>query len=432
MSAHEQDANTLGRRDFLKAAGAGLATAGVFMTPRERALAQSKAEKARLDRLAGCTWPIRSLFRTRQQAGRGAGGAGRAGAGGAGAPGAAGGGRGRGGGRAGGQGAPQETVTAGGVPIPTVPANRDNTPAAEMKKKYGEITMLDFPQWTKDNFPGVTRMDLFSGLFGDVTDDSMYMTSAEGGGGGGGFNPTSPSGRKYLEQLGNILVKTGTKIQHVSNNAPFALADYGSPEADARRKAGVAMGRRWLEGFKDLGIVSMRMNSTSALGPQIRPNAIPRGGDGYPRNLDLVPLMSAAIESYKEMADFGGNLGIKVTFENHWGLAADPMNLRIMIDTINHPYCDATPDFCNWEHEYMLFNGLKALAPYSSSNVHAKYWDRWGDKNDVQRSVRIMLAGGFKGTFALEYEAGPLNGVEGAKYLYKEVLAALTNPTPVV
>ena len=79
----------------------------------------------------------------------------------------------------------------------------------------------------------------------------------------------------------------------------------------------------------------------------------------------------------------------------------------------------------------MLFNGLKALAPSSTSNVHAKYWDRWGDKNDVQRSVRIMLAGGFKGTFALEYEAGPLNGIEGAKYLYKEVLAALTTPIPV-
>jgi len=436
MSAHEHDAQKLGRRDFLKAASAGLATAGVLMTPREQALAQAAAEKARLDRLAGCTWPIRPLFKTRQQAGRGgaAGAAGRGGA--AGAPGAAGAGRGQaqgqGGGRGGGQGAPEETVTAGGVPIPTIPANRDNTSAAEMKKKYGEITMLDFPQWTKDNFPGVTRMDLFSGLFGDVTDDSMYITAAEGGGGGGGFNPTSPTGLKYLEQLGNILVKTGTKIQHISNNAPFALADYGSPEADARRKAGVAMGKRWLEGFKHLGIVSMRMNSTSALGPQIRPNAIPRGGDGYPRNLDLVPLMNAAIESYKEMADFGGNFGIKVTFENHWGLAADPMNLRIMIDTINHPYCEASPDFCNWEHEYMLFNGLKALAPYAHSNVHAKYWDRWGDKNDVQRSARIMLAGGFKGTFALEYEAGPLNGVEGAKYLYKEVLAALTNPTPVV
>jgi hypothetical protein len=165
------------------------------------------------------------------------------------------------------------------------------------------------------------------------------------------------------------------------------------------------------------------------LRPQsIRPNAVPNGGDGYPRNLEIVPLMNAAIESYKEMADFGGRLGIHVTFENHWGLAADPMSLRIIIDTINHPYCSATPDFCNWEHDYMLFNGLKALAPYSYSNVHAKYWDRWGERNDVQRAVRIMLAGGFKGTFALEYEAGPLNGVEGAKYLYKEVLAALAAP----
>ena len=51
------------------------------------------------------------------------------------------------------------------------PSNGGWTPA-QMKKKYGEITMLDFPQFTKDTFPGVTHMDLFSGLFGDVTDDS--------------------------------------------------------------------------------------------------------------------------------------------------------------------------------------------------------------------------------------------------------------------
>jgi hypothetical protein len=42
-----------------------------------------------------------------------------------------------------------------------------------------------------------------------------------------------------------------------------------------------------------------------------------------------------------------------------------------------------------------------------------------------------MLANGFKGTFALEYENGPLNGIEGAQYLYKEVLAALSSPVPV-
>jgi sugar phosphate isomerase/epimerase len=260
------------------------------------------------------------------------------------------------------------------------------------------------------------------------------------GGGVGGFDPLSPSGRKWLDKLAANQARLGVKTQHVSNNAPTNLAAYGSPEQDALRKAGVQTAKNWLEGCAVLGVKSMRMNSPQALGPSIRPNALTpqeqqakgQRGDGYPRNFDIVPLMAAAIESYKEMADFGGNLGIRVTLENHWGLAADPMNIRTIIDEVNHPYCEASPDFCNWEHEYMLFNGLKALAPYSHTNVHAKYWDRWGDKNDVQRSTRIMLAAGFKGTFALEYEAGPLNGVEGAKYLYKEVLAALSSPVPVI
>jgi sugar phosphate isomerase/epimerase len=354
--------------------------------PVDAAQSFTGTEKDKLARIASCSWPIRFIFKNRGGGGRGAAaaGAGRAGA-------------------------------------PPPPTNRGNAGVSseDMKKKYGEITMLDFPQFTKDTFPGVTRMDIFSGLFGDVTDDSMFA--------GRTFDPMTPSGRKWLDQLANKLVMTGTKVQHISNNAPTNLA---GPD-DAARKAGVDIAKRWLEGCAVLGVKSMRMNSPQALGPSIRPNAIPRSNDGYPRNLDIVPLLNAAIESYKEMADFGGNLGINVTFENHWGLAADPMNIRIMIDAVNHPYCEASPDFCNWEHEYMLFNGLKALAPYSHTNVHAKYWDRWGDKNDVQRSTRIMLAGGFKGTFALEYEEGPLNGVEGAKYLYKEVLTALTTPTPV-
>ena len=416
MTDHDNNGG-LDRRGFFKTAGAGLSAAGLVLTGNEAAgaaAAQGGAwtEKDKLARIASCTWPIRSIFKSRAGGGRGAGARGDApppSAAGAAAPPA---------------GAPAAAAAAqagagggrGGGQQPNANAGMTN---AQMKEKYGEITMLDFPQFTKDNFPGVTHMDLFSGLFGDVTDDSMFTR---------GFEPMSPSGRKWLDKLAAKMSETGVKCQHISNNAPTNLA---GPD-EAQRKEGVEIAKRWLEGCAVLGVKSMRMNSTSALGPGIRPNAIPRSSDGYPRNIDIIPLLNAAIESYKEMADFGGKLGIKVTFENHWGLAADPMNIRIMLDTINHPYCEASPDFCNWEHEYMLFNGLKALAPYSHTNVHAKYWDRWGDKNDVQRSVRIMLAGGFKGTFALEYQAGPLNGIEGAKYLYKEVLAALSTPVPVV
>jgi len=116
--------------------------------------------------------------------------------------------------------------------------------------------------------------------------------------------------------------------------------------------------------------------------------------------------------------------GVMLALENHWGLTANPTNIRIIVDEVHHQFCEASPDFCNWEHEYLMYNGLKALAPYAHTNVHAKYWNRWKD-NDVKRSVKIMTDAGFGGTFALEYEDGPWDGVEGAKYLYKEVLAAL-------
>ncbi len=403
MDLMSPETHQIDRRDFLRSASVGLAAAGSVLSPHDRAAAQRAAEKSRLDRLAACSWPLRSLFKTRQGAGRGGRGSGAE---------ANASGRGQGTAAGGPEG-------AAGDPAVTVPPDRDRTTPAEMKKQYGEITALDFPQWTKDHLPGVTRMDLRSSLFGDVSDETMYR--------GAFFDPTTTAGKRWLDQLANKLAVTGTRLQHVSNNAPTNLA---SADPDLRR-AGVQIAKDWLTGCKALGIVSMRMNSPQAFGPSIRPNAIPRGGDGYPRNFELVPMLDAAIESFKEMADVGGSLGIKVTIENHWGLAADPMNIRIILDAVNHPYCEAHPDFCNWEHEHMLFNGLKALAPYATATSHAKYWDRWGDRNDVQRSVRILVAGGFRGVFSLEYEAGPLNGVEGSKYLYNEVLAALTT-TPVI
>ena len=140
---------SIDRRDFFKTAAAGVAAAGFALSPGLAeaplgAKADAKAgqaplkpmsEKDKLLRIASCSCPIRSIFKTR------------------------------------GQGNPQ---------------------SQELKKKYGEITMLDFPQWTKDTFPGVTHMDIFSGLFGDVTDDSMFAQRP--GGGPGTFDPSSAVG----------------------------------------------------------------------------------------------------------------------------------------------------------------------------------------------------------------------------------------------
>ena len=85
MTDHDTNGG-LDRRGFFKTAGAGLSAAGLVLTGNEAAgaaAAQGGAwtEKDKLARIASCTWPIRSIFKSRAgEAGTGAGagrGAGR-------------------------------------------------------------------------------------------------------------------------------------------------------------------------------------------------------------------------------------------------------------------------------------------------------------------------------------------------------------------
>lgn len=370
-----------GRRGFLKAAGASLAasllpasttTAGAVeqATPESivhAGAARPLAEKEKLARIASNSWPIRYIFKSHS----------------------------------------------------SFLAEKAET--ERMKKKYGEITMLDFPDFTKKTFPGVYHMDLFSGLFGDMADENQYVKSEVVGYNGTKhamteFDPSSSAGKKWLDRMANKQVTTGTKCHHISNNAPRDICDLDAE----KRKAGVEVAKKWLDGAATLGAKSMRVNSG---GPRIAPTPV-ADPSSYPKNDALAQYLTNCIESFKEMADYGGKVGVKVTLENHWGLTANPINIRIIIEEANNPFCEASPDFCNWEHEYLLFHALQDLAPYAHTNVHAKYWNRW-KTSDVQRNVRIMLNANYTGIFALEYEEGPWDGVEGAQYLYREVLAAL-------
>jgi sugar phosphate isomerase/epimerase len=370
------------RRAFLK--GTTLALAGSLLASgtttgtAEGAAASPRplSDAEKLQRLATNTYPHRTLFKQRaRQSGGGGGGA--AGA------------------------AAQQR-------------------AADMKQKYGEITLLDYPQWTRDNFPGIVHTDLWSSLFGDVTDDSMYAQQQVSMGDGQSrtlyeFDPSLPAAKKWLDQLADNSAKTGVAVHHVSNNAPRNMADL---DEDAR-KAGIEVAKKWLDGCAQIGAKTMRVNTG---GPRIAPAASAQ--TGYPRNDEIVKHLAKAIESFKAMADYGGKVGVKVTIENHWGLSADPQNIRIILDEVNHPYCEASPDYCNWEHEYQLYHGLRTLLPYTHTTVHAKYWDRW-ENVDLVRMTQILVHGGYRGIIALEYENGPWDGVEGSKRLMAEVLKGL-------
>ena len=380
MNSFHGTQGNLDRRKFLQGVGGGLAAGLLASSAGAAAQTQTVApesiahagvsppmsENEKLVRIASNTWPIRSIFKTKSPE------------------------------------ASQDTVAA-------------------MKKKYGEITMLDFPEFTRKTFPGVYQMDLWSGLFGDSDDESQYYTATVTGYDGKSetvreFDPSTASGKKWLDTMATTLVKTGTKCHHISNDAPRDICDLDP----AKRQAGVAVAKKWLDGAAILGARSMRVNSG---GPILVP--VPQiVAGGYATNAPLEVYLANCIESFKEMAEYGARLGVKVTLENHWGLTANPINIRIIVEEVNNPFCEASPDFCNWETKYLLYHGLQALAPYAHTTVHAKFWNRF-DQPDVQRNVRIMLNNNYTGVFALEYEDGPWDGVEGAKHLYQEVLAAM-------
>ena len=188
-----------------------------------------------------------------------------------------------------------------------------------LKEKYGEITLLDFPQFTLDTYPGVKAMDLWSSLFGDLSDDSMF-TSRERSGRTflADFDPEPQSSKRYLDKLADKIAASGLKAVHISNNAPRGVADMD----EETRKEGVRVAKLWLDASKHIGVQSMRVNTG---GPRIIPASEIKGG--YPQNMEIEPYLKNAIESFKEMADYGEKVGVKVTIENHWGLAANPINI---------------------------------------------------------------------------------------------------------
>jgi hypothetical protein len=285
----------------------------------------------------------------------------------------------------------------------------------ELKEKYGEITLLDFPQFTLDTYPGVPAMDLWSSLFGDISDDSMFTRYERNGRTGfGDFDPGAQSAKPYLDKLAGKISASGLKAVHLSNNAPRNIADLD----EEKRKEGIRVGKLWLDASKHIGIQSMRVNTG---GPRIIPASVIQGG--YPQNMELGPYLKNSIESFKELADYGEKVGVKVTIENHWGLAANPINIRIILNEVNSPWCEASPDFCNWEHEYMLYHGLEVLIPMATSMCHAKRWTRFPDV-DIARCVQVLNDADYKGYISTEYEAGG-DPVEGTLKLLEDVVTAL-------
>ena len=124
-------------------------------------------------------------------------------------------------------------------------------------------------------------MDLFSGHFGDVEDDSQFLKAeVQGVSRRGDFDPSQASSKRYLDRLAEAIATTGVRAAHISNNAPRNLAD---PD-DAKRREGIQVAKNWLDAASRIGAISMRCNTG---GPRIIPAAQVDPELGYPMNKDV-------------------------------------------------------------------------------------------------------------------------------------------------
>ena len=315
--------NELDRRSFLRTAGAGLA--GTVLAPAvmdaqqpatsepitHAGVTRALTEKEKVARIASNSYPIRWIFKNRGNVGD------------------------------------QKTVAA-------------------MKQKYGEITTLDFPAYTKKTFPGVTKMDIWSSLFGDADDESQFEPSTIMGYDNkprqiDGIQSSQSEREEVAGAHGCQAARRGCVLPPHLKQRTTGYLRTGRGQADCRCRCGEEVAGWSRHPWRQ---EHAREQWRASDCPMPQPNET-----SYPKNPELEKYMDQCIQSFKEMAEYGAQVGVKVTLENHWGLTANPINIRTIIEEVNNPYCEASPDFCNWEHKYLLYHALNDLAPYRTHDL---------------------------------------------------------------
>lgn len=127
-----------------------------------------------------------------------------------------------------------------------------------------------------------------------------------------------------------------------------------------------------------------------------------RGDPTGPFNLEITA------DSFRQLAEYGAQVGVKVLVENHGGHSLVPENLVAIIEAVDSPYLRSLPDFGNLppgadeEARYAL---LRKLFPHAHLvSVKGMVFDAQLNHTsyDIAACVRIGEELGFKGVYSAE------------------------------
>lgn len=271
-------------------------------------------------------------------------------------------------------------------------ASRDRT--AKMKR-IGCTTVcfrMRFPSTRPKNHPKVgpdlTLMDVPAFFAKELDVHNVELWSRH-------FEDTS---LKYCKKIKAVAQSVGSKIINIQLDEPAYNLSHRDPAA---RKKSIEFVKQWMERAAACGATSLRANT-----------------GGSPKEKFDVNITG---DSYRQLAEYGQKIGVKILIENHGGHSTKPENIVQIIKAVDSPYCRTLPDFGNVpkkggeEYRYKL---LKMLFPYAHL-VSAKgmYFDDQMRhvSYDIGACVRIGKSLGFKGIYSAEQWTPKLQSIDPVK-----------------
>jgi sugar phosphate isomerase/epimerase len=242
-----------------------------------------------------------------------------------------------------------------------------------------ELTLLTAPKFIADAL-GLHNVEIWSAQFAE--------TSIE-----------------YCQKIKAAAGAVGSRIINIQVDGPENLSD---PDT-SKRAASVTAIKQWMDRAAAVGAPTLRANT----------------GGGPPEAWDV----TRTADSFRQLAEYGKKIGVKILIENHTGYSADIDKVVAIAKTVNDPNCRVISDWGNTPSSSpeARVAGLSKLFPYLEL-VSAKELD-FDEQNrhinyDVVPLIKATEASGYKGIYSIEfYGRPPKDTVAAAKDMIQALVA---------
>jgi sugar phosphate isomerase/epimerase len=240
-----------------------------------------------------------------------------------------------------------------------------------------ELTLLTAPKFIADTL-GLHNVEIWNAQFAEQSID-------------------------YCKQIRFAAEAVKSRITNIQVDGSENLSD---PDA-AKRAASVELIKRWMDRAAAVGAPTCRANT----------------GGGPPDAWDV----NRTADSFRQLAEYGRKIGVKILVENHVGYSADIDKVVAIIKAVNDPFCRAICDWGNSPSNEGRVGALSKLFPYlelvsakeldfDENNKHINY--------DVVPIIKATEASGYKGIYSIEfYGKPPKDTVAAARDMIKALSA---------